>query len=110
MYSSWVVISPYQLTLFQKFNSRTTLMGHLNTNGPTRLRARFLSCRHNHLNCERARLESFSEDRVSLQLMRDWKEDRERWDLERSNFHAKDRSQSIIIAELKVSRPPLPRT
>lgn len=36
----------------------------------------------------------------------DWKEDRQHWERERSQFHAKDRSQSIIIAEIQVPYHP----
>lgn len=90
----------------QYVTSRTVLMAHLGTHGPTRLLTRLLSSDHNRQSCESPKLETFSDDRVSLQLLRDWKEDRERWERERSHFHAKDRNQSIVIAELKVLRPP----
>lgn len=63
-------------------------------------------------------------NQVALQLMHDWKEDRQRWETqqkedcdywetqqkeerrrfenERRNFHTTDKNQSVMIAELKV--------
>lgn len=75
-------------------------MAHPGT--PGHILARFYSSGHNLMNSECAKLEISSEARVSLHLLRDWKQDRERWERELSRLHVKDRSQSVIIAELKV--------